>query len=234
LPGNTDAEEAAELYQGMAELAAEFGVAIVGGDTSAAPVAIINVTLIGQAGKHLLTRRAARAGDLIAVTGYFGAAAGGFRLLMEHKKPVPSDLALREAFLTPRPRLAAGEALVVAGVRCAIDVSDGLVADLTHICRQSCAGALVEMPKVPLHPSLPAVFGPEALEMALAGGEDYELIFTAPADIVKKVELKAPCPITVIGTVTGEHPGEVRLIGWDGKPLKLEYQGWQHFVPGRP
>jgi thiamine-monophosphate kinase len=234
LPEDTQSEDVIELYRGMTELAARHDVAIVGGDTSAAPAVFINVALLAKAGEHLLTRGAARSGEAIAVTGNLGAAAGGLRLLTEHREITKSDSKLREAFLKPLPRIEEGELLLAEGVRCAIDVSDGLLGDLEHICQRSGLGAQIDTFRVPVHPALADVFGPEALEMALAGGEDYELIFTAPKHIVERVAAKSVCPITIIGIITAENPGKVTLFGPNAQSVSLDHQGWQHFAPKQP
>jgi thiamine-monophosphate kinase len=215
----------------MAELAERYEVAIAGGDTNSAPVVFINVAIIGQAGAGILRRSLAKPGDLIAVTGCLGAAGGGLRLLMDHKPVSKDNSPLREAFLSPCPRLEMGRYLVDSGVRCAIDVSDGLVADLGHICHSSGAGALVNIETIPVHPALIPIFGQKALGIALSGGEDYELVFTSPAKTMKKIKENAPCPVSVIGTITGENPGEVHLTRQDGTPFLVDYQGWQHFGP---
>ncbi len=234
LPPDSLTEDIEQLYQGMVELAGRYGVAIVGGDTSAAPLLFINLTVIGQAGRRLLTRSAARAGDLVAVTGHLGAAAGGLRLLQDKRQAVKADAPLRQAFLRPSPRLDAAEALVAAGVRCAIDISDGLLADLGHICHNSHVGAVVEAARVPLHPALPRVFGPDALNLALSGGEDYELVFTAPIRVLEQVRAASPCPVTIIGRITRDNSGNVSVAGPDGQPLSFNSQGWQHFAPHQP
>ncbi len=230
LPSELQADDVLELYAGMTELAEKSETAIVGGDVSTAPAVFINIAVIGGTGKHLLTRSAARPGEVVAVTGYLGSAAGGLRLLQEHCKPDNISKTLCEAFLRPTPRLEIGALLTAEGVRCAIDVSDGLAADLGHICRQSGVGAVVETSRLPIHPALTALFGAEALTLALSGGEDYELLFTAPANTIERVAAKALCPVTIIGTVTSQNPGEIRLTDPNGKTLSLDHGGWQHFA----
>jgi thiamine-monophosphate kinase len=137
VPAESSAEDIEELYRGMGELANIYGVTIVGGDTSAAPLVFVGITIIGQARAHLLTRDGARPGDYIAVTGYLGASAGGLRMSQDGIPQTEASAALYHAFLRPAPRLEMGELLVAEGARCAIDISDGLLADLGHICRQS-------------------------------------------------------------------------------------------------
>ncbi len=229
LPEDTDEQAAAELYQGMAELANRYGVAVVGGDTSAAPAVFINLTVTG-AGEQLLTRSAAKPGDRVAVTGCLGMAAAGWQLLKEGGEIPQEADPLLSAFRHPIPRLEAGRLLVQAGVQAAIDVSDGLAADLGHICEMSRAGADVSVDRVPVHPAARALLGAAALPLALGGGEDYELLFTAPAETIKQVQAQSPVPVTVVGEITSAHPGQVRLLDAAGRPFTLPERGWQHFV----
>jgi thiamine-monophosphate kinase len=234
LPGDTEVEDVASLYKGMLELSRQFGVAIVGGDTDSAPLIAITVIVIGSTGTRdspLLTRSAARVGDRVAVTGHLGAAAAGLEMLSKGYRFGPEDVAsLRHAFLKPFPRVAEGRLLVERGVRAAIDISDGLVSDLSHICRSSRVGARIKVDHVPVAPQVLANFGDRALEMALTGGEDYELLFTAPDDIVDAVKAATPCPITVIGEIVADETAKVTLLDGEGKPFSLPKGGWEHFT----
>lgn len=232
LPGDTEVAGVADLYRGMIELGNQFGVVIAGGDTSNAPIVVINVTIIGSLRDEnkILTRSAARPGDRVAVTGYLGAAAAGLEILKQklHLGPEAGD-ALKQAFLKPYPRIAEGKILAEQGVKAAIDISDGLISDLNHICRASQVGARIDAGLVPVHPAVTANFGDKSLELALSGGEDYELLFTANAAVIDRVTAAASCPVTVIGEVTA---GEgVTLVDSDGKPVKSKKTGWQHFAP---
>ena len=146
----------------MLKLAREYGVAIVGGDTSRAPLVVITITVLGSSpNKQLLTRSSARPGEIVAVTGYLGAAAAGLEMLKPKSlnltpKPLP---VFRQAFLHPHPRIAEGQLLVEQGVKTAIDISDGLVADLNQICKASQVGARIEADRVPVEPVVKAGFG---------------------------------------------------------------------------
>ncbi len=234
LPGDTEAEDIMALYRGMLELARRFGVVLVGGDVSRAPLLVINITIFGSglsADKgQLLTRSAARPGDKVAVTGYLGGSAAGLELLKNRLQfDAEVTASLKQAFLRPEPRVVEGQTLVKNGVRAAIDISDGLVADLGHICQMSRVGARVETDRVPVRPSVAASFGDRALEMALAGGEDYELLFTARARMVSEVKKKITCPVTVIGEITADNEGKVVLLDSAGQPFRLASGGWEHF-----
>ena len=230
LPKETHTEDVLQLYTGMSELAEKYGTAIVGGDVSAAPAIFINITIIGQANKHVLARNMARSGEVIAVTGNLGSAAGGLKLLHSHHQSSGEENVLCEAFLKPIPRLEIGTLLVGEGVHCAIDISDGLVADLEHICQQSGVGAEIEIARIPQAPELTTFFDAGALDLALSGGEDYELLFTAPSENMDQIIAKSPCQITVIGTITAKNPGHIRLLAPDGQDIAISNRGWQHFA----
>jgi len=234
LPGDTEVDDVADMYRGMMELAQQFNVAIVGGDTCRAPLVTIAVTVLGSAaGKGILTRSAARPGDKIAVTGYLGGAAGGLEMLKEGLRFAPGDTAaLKIAFLCPAPRIAEGQLLVGKGIRAAIDISDGLVADLRHVCQASGVGARVELGLVPVHPAVENSFADKALELALSGGEDYELLFTAGADTITKVKKAASCPVNVIGEIISGDIGEVTLLDINSNKFDLPKEGWEHFSAG--
>jgi thiamine-monophosphate kinase len=234
LPDSTEMEDVTALYRGMIRLAQRFEVAIVGGNMSSAPLVVINVTVVGSTeteGNRLLIRSAARPGEKVAVTGYLGTAAAGREMLSKglSLKPEAAD-SLRSAFLTPEPRVAEGRLLVEHGVRTAIDISDGLLSDLHHICQLSNVGARIETEWLPIHQSVTATFRSRSLELALSGGEDYELLFTASTDVIDKAKAIASCPITVIGEVTAEKAGEMILLDRKGNTIDPTEMGWQHFA----
>ncbi len=233
LPPDTEVENIIELYRGMFDIAGKFGLAIVGGDTVSSPVVFVSVTIIGSAGdrkRGMLRRSAAKPGDQIAVTNSLGASAGGLKMLQRGLKFAPKYAKqLRQAHLLPNPRVNEGQLLIAKGVRCGMDVSDGLVGDLTHICAESKVGARINVDLVPVSPAATACFGEMALEMALTGGEDYELLFTAGPQIMNKVIKAMPCPVTVVGEITAENTGKVKPVDNSGKPFRIKKTGWDHF-----
>lgn len=233
LPGHTEVEDVIALYRGMVALADELGMVIVGGDTSSAAIVAIAITVLGSAkngGNHILIRSGAQPGEKIAVTGYLGTAAAGLEMLRGKLQFDPESAnELRKAFLHPYPRIAEGQQLVAQGVKTAIDISDGLISDLNHICRLSRVGARVEIDRVPVAPQVKANFGSRALEIALAGGEDFELLFTASAETIDKVKTAVSCPVTVIGEIIADEVGKVTLIDRQGNPFRLGKAGWEHF-----
>ena len=231
LPADTETTNVVSLYEGIAKAAKEFGVAIAGGNVSSAPTVTVTITLIGEADLHgILTRSAARPGDMIAVTGYLGSSAAGQRMLAENLKFNSATTALfRDAHLRPQPRVPEGKLLVSQGVHAAIDMSDGLISDMAHLCEQSHVGALLNVNELPIHPMMRAAFQEEALDLALSGGEDYELLFTAEKDIIERVKQQMDCPTTIVGECTSDEPGTVTLLDKDGKPFPWEQKGWDHF-----
>jgi len=229
LPDSTEVEDVTALYKGMLGLAKQYGVAIVGGDISSAPLVAITITVLGSTQKkRLLTRSTARPGELIAVTGYLGAAAAGLEMLTKKLKFDPQATKLfKQAFLNPSPRIAEGQLLVEQGVKTAIDISDGLLADLGQIGKASKVGARIEAERVPIEPLVKASFKQRALALALSGGEDYELLFAASAEVMERVKKAASCPITVIGEIVAGDG--VTVVDRQGKPLNVVRAGWEHF-----
>ncbi|UCD10178.1 MAG: thiamine-phosphate kinase [Dehalococcoidales bacterium] len=230
LPGSTDIESVTDLYRGMIELANKYDTIIVGGNISSASPITINITVLGNTDKEkrILTRSGARIGDEIAVTGYLGASAGELTILKENIILDPeSEKILKQAFFRPNPRINEGQILVEKGVRSTIDISDGLVADLSHICAASNVGARIDTSLIPVHPEVMNNFGENALGLTLSGGEDYELLFTGPGDVINRVKDTALCQITVIGEITGDK--ELLVIDENGRSLSLESSGWKHF-----
>src|SRR4030042_198203 len=213
LPGELETECISSLYQGMAQIANRFGIAIVGGNIASASKTMIAVTVLGSLeSKSALTRSAAVPGDQVAITGYPGLSAAGLKMLKQ-KLSFDSETSqlLRQAHLQPTPRINEGQALLSHKVRAAIDISDGLIADLTHICKASKVGARINKDSVPIHPVLQSNFKSDCQQLALSGGEDYELLFTASSQVINQVKQAISCPITVIGEIIEGTPGTVRL-----------------------
>ncbi len=225
LPPGTPAEAMDALYRGLAESARDSGAVIAGGDVVRAPQVSITVALIGRAAQRngeplLLRRSAARTGDVIAVTGTLGDSAAGLRLL---QAGAPADDPLIQRHSRPAPRVEAGRAAVEAGVRCGIDVSDGLLQDVGHVCEMSKVGALLRTADAPLSVGLLAAFPDEALELACTGGEDYELLLVGPAAAISRVP-----DVTVIGEIV-DGPPRATLLDGNGTEIKFARAGWDAF-----
>jgi thiamine-monophosphate kinase len=232
MPGDTDVEDVIDLYLGMITLAEKFPVFIVGGNIVSAPQLVVNVTVFGTAASQdkILTRSTACSGEKVAVTGPLGAAAAGVEMLGKGQEFAPEIAAvLRKALLRPVPRISEGKLLVENGVKAAIDISDGLIADLQHVCQASRVGARIEADLVPVAPAVESGFGERALELALTGGEDYELLFTASAECIEKVSKASSCSIYVIGEVISDDEHQVQLVDSQASPVSLSGKGWDHF-----
>lgn len=231
LPGDVEVDSVASFYRGMVRLANQFGVAIVGGNISSADKVAITVTVMGSAASDMVLRRSgALPGEQVAVTGYLGLAAGGLRMLREKLDFAPEESGLlRRAYLQPLPRVREGQVLLRSGVRAAIDISDGLMADLKHICEASGVSAVIYDEHLSVHPVLRQRFPDDARTMVLAGGEDYELLFTASSEVIDRVREFLDCPVTVIGEISGGEPGKVELVDACGRRVVWGYGGWEHF-----
>lgn len=187
LPAEIPLEFVDGFMAGVLEQAERFGVTLVGGDTCASKGGLaISITALGeQRPERIVKRSGARAGDLIYLSGTVGDAAAGLGELRD---------GVRQGFLVarqldPQPRVAAGVALAEAGLASAmIDVSDGVLADLTHICELSGVGARVAVAGLPLSDEYRAACGADPFALALSGGEDYELLFCSPRERAAEVE----------------------------------------------
>ncbi|MFC3284842.1 thiamine-phosphate kinase [Litchfieldella rifensis] len=217
----------ADFARGFHELCDASGVSLVGGDIARGELSI-GVTVHGELPPGTALRRnGARAGDVLAVTGTLGGGHGGLRAWQDGERNL--DDPLLAAYLLPQPRIAAGQAL--RGVAtAAIDVSDGLLADLRHVCEASGVGADLDGEALPLAPGLVERLGEEeAYRAALGGGDDYELLVSLPPSAVDEARARLEAlgvPLTVIGSLAAE-PG-IRGVA-DSIP-----SGWLHFRGDTP
>jgi thiamine-monophosphate kinase len=229
LPQGFGDERALELVEAMERLAERCGVTIAGGDVVTAPALTVSVTVTGwaESADRLVTREGAREGDLVGVTGELGGSGAGLLLLdgLDVDLPEYRRDALIDRHLRPEPRLAAGAALAVAGATAMIDVSDGVATDAAHLAERSGAAlelALAELPVAPGADAVARAAGRDPHELAATAGDDYELLFTAPADL--RARLEAAAEVTWLGVV---RPGEgVALLGPDGRAVALS--GYEH------
>ncbi len=229
LSPETDVADVDALYAGLRECAEGVGIAIAGGDIVRAPQVSVTVALIGEAqvrdGRPLLLRRdAARPGDAIAVTGTLGDSAGGLRRLREGAPPTDP---LVRAHLQPRPPLAMAQEAARLGITCGIDISDGLLQDLGHICETSGVGVTIRAGAVPISGHLDQAYPDDALALACTGGEDYEMLFSGRGEVFEKLQSATGAPLTIIGEITGGPP-RVRLLDATGNNITLDTSGWDH------
>ena len=227
LDPDLDVEVVTGLYEGMLDACDAHGGEIVGGDIVSSPTLFVTVAMVGDASTvdaPVLDRGAARPGDLIGVTGALGDSAGGLRLLLAGDgDSTESSLARRH--LCPSPRIEEGLMLRRLGVWAAMDVSDGLVADVGKMCAASGVGAVIDAGLVPASEQLRRAFPDDWTDLALAGGEDYELVFTAPSETLARAKEMLDAPATVVGRIVdGEG---VEVIGSTGGGAANG--GWDHF-----
>ena len=229
------------IYAGLRHEADRYGVAIIGGNVARNPERLVlDITLLGSGvPRYLLRRSGAQHGDTIFVTGSLGMAAAGLRVLNDDA--VRRDLTaavvatVLAAQQTPTPRVAAGQWLAHNGVTtAALDISDGLAADLHHLCAASDVGATIDADRIPIDDATVAVakrIDTPASELALFGGEDYELLFTAnvaaPETLSQALFDATGISATPIGTITAEH---TITLARAGTLVPLLSRGWDHMI----
>lgn len=222
-----NAEWLNNFAKGFFKLANQFKMQLIGGDITRGPILTITIQVHGLVPPHkALLRKGAQIGDLIYVTGTLGDA--GFALqLLKAKQSVPNDLLSR--LNQPSPRVAAGLALRNIASS-AIDVSDGLIADLNHILESSQVGASVELQNIPLSTDLQKNDFNSAIQLALSAGDDYELCFTVPSereDKLNKAFKDIDCGYKKIGVIEAQRG--LRVINKDGSLFDLKNNGYKHF-----
>lgn len=217
-----------EFSRGLFELASQYGISLVGGDTTRGPLSI-TIQAHGYAPEGLALRRdGAKPGDLIYVSGSVGDAGAGLGLTL--KGHIDESDFLVQRFVSPTPRLALGQKLLTIA-SAAIDISDGLLADLGHILKRSQVGAQLQSDYVPVSKALLEAVGKEqALQLALSAGDDYELCFCVSAEQVAEMEILAKqvgVDVSQIGVITRE-PG-LTVLDEYGQLMPLTKTGYQHF-----
>ena len=239
IPETMKIESLDEFYKGFLEAAAEYGVSLLGGDTSASPGPLfINVTLLGEGKKgEMVFRHGAKPGDDLYVTGTLGDSLLGLKIAQEKGKSriSPEERYLLDRHFNPTPRVREGKTLGERRlVHAMIDVSDGLLSDLGHICEESRVGARLWVERLPLSPSLrAAAVGRKSVDWqwALQGGEDYELLFSAPPENgfrILALGRKWKCGVARIGRIAPLESGIV-IEGRNGPVDPRLFKGYDHF-----
>jgi thiamine-monophosphate kinase len=233
MPASITSRWIREFYNGLTSCGGEHGAVLAGGDLSGAEKITISITAFGESEKRkLLYRSGGRPGDLLYVTGTPGKSAAGLKLLQQGIIRSRSGFrreALR-AHRTPEPRCAIGQWLAQSGAaRCMMDISDGLSSDLPRLCAASGCGAEIFAEKIPVFAESSS-WGCDPLELALSGGEDYELLFAVPRAKKHLLEALPPDfpPVTHIGNMIKGN-GKVWIAGAGKTRRRLSVRGFDHF-----
>ncbi len=235
LPKNLPLPFITSFYQGLKNGAKRFGVDLIGGDTSLSRKIIINICLLGEGKKgSLLFRSGAKVGDDLFVSGTLGDAALGLRILQKNGLRA-SPKGLVNKHISPSPRIHLGQAIARHHWATAmIDVSDGLLIDTHHLLEESGVGAHIWEDRIPLstlYQQWVHAFSKNPYQFALRGGEDYELLFTAPPEMgrrISRLALSFKIPITQIGEILPKKEG-LHLIRKDGRKYSPSCLGFEHF-----
>lgn len=212
----------------------EFKAALIGGNLSASDKLFLDITILGEVEPHIMVKRiGARPGDIIYVSGTVGDSALGLRILKRGRKNEKEGY-LISRYISPQPRLALGRELAQLSLPTSmIDISDGVILDLERITVEHGLGADIYAERIPLSSDYRAGisgFAQNPYELALSGGEDYELLFTSPQEKredIKGVSLKLDVKITEIGCITDEPP--LRVLDSYGRGIEIEHRGFIHF-----
>jgi len=213
IPKSIDTEYIDSVYSGIRLMCERYGIQIIGGNISSGEQLVIDITMMGAVNpKKMLLRSGAKPGDKVLVTGSLGAAAAGV-VSKKHILPTPR---IKESNAIAKSKLATSM----------IDISDGLLSDISHICDQSNVGVTLNETQIPVSDSA-------NLLQALSGGEDYELLFTAPSEsvemLIKMISRKTKTPVKVIGEVVPKKEGRW-IIDKNGQKRPLISDGWDHFA----
>ncbi len=234
-PKDLDTSWIKSFADGLARDQKEFSISLLGGDTVKTPGPLcLSLTAMGEVPiGQALRRNGARAGDLIAVSGTIGDGALGLKASRSDLDGLGAEAAraLSNRYRLPEPRLHLGQSLHSMVTSC-IDISDGLIADIGHICEQSKVRAVLRSDKIPLSNAAATVLSQDRslLQVILTGGDDYELAFTFPAEkeeMIEELARKTGCELALIGHI---EAGEgVTVLDGDGSDVAIVQSGWQHF-----
>jgi len=227
---NQTVEALENLYKGCKNLVQEFGGYIVGGDIVRSDIFFVSATVIGTSqNQKVLMRDKAKPGDLVGVTGHLGCSAAGLNILTQSlDKTSESSKHFLYEHKKPYPRIYEGKFLLENGVMSAMDLSDGLVSDLGKLCCASKVSAEINLSSLPVNPYLKNSHGDIWKQYALNGGEDYELIFTAPQKVMDVIAASNRYDFSVIGKVT-DFGSQITIKDENGNNFIPVSKGWDHF-----
>lgn len=226
-PASVPVEDIEQLYAGMNQACARWGLRLVGGDTVAAGALAVSVTVLGDIDTDKAVRRGgAQVGDRLVVVGTLGGAAAALALI---ERDLPAADVLLTAHRRPVAHVDAGRALAEAGATAMIDVSDGFGADLLHICQASSVAAVVDAEALPFTPGLAeaaATLGRDPVDFAAGGGDDYALLAAVPSGDAEAIAERVSG--VLVGEVVGGAPGATMRMS-DGSTRDLAGRGWDHY-----
>jgi thiamine-monophosphate kinase len=231
LPQNFDESWLKDFCRGLKSDQKKYGVSLIGGDTTSHKNStIISITVFGEA-KKPLKRSSAKVGDLIFVSGNIGDSALALRVLQ--KKITFLDKSFLQKYYLPEPQIELGKKLGKVA-NSAIDISDGLIADLSHLLKASKKSAAIFIDKIPLSQTVQKILkqNPAEFSAILSGGDDYQLLFTLPANKRKKIDKIAKIlniKISEIGKITDSQDSLLSVLDKDGKDVSLDKKGFEHF-----
>lgn len=234
LPPHTTSSKIDEIYKGILSLSSRLDIEIAGGDIVRSPIFFITVSLLGEVETDkVILRKGAKPGDIIYVTGSIGSAATGLMCLIRRDVSLRNEVRdfLEKKWLFPLPRVKEARQIATKNLASAmIDISDGLSADLYHILEESEVGAELWVDKIPVDEQTKEVLpklGKSFYDVVLEGGEDYELLFTSPAN--RDVEKRLDFSVSAVGKIV---PDKLKLwiIDKEGKKREIVPRGWDHFL----
>ena len=220
LPSHINKNNFEQLIIGMKKCCDSYGGFIVGGDIVKSDKLFLSISAVGSLHqKKFLTRDSAKPGDKVAVTGNLGDSLGGLNLLLNNKK----GGRLINSHLKPEPKIIESKKLIESGVKCCMDISDGLHNDLLNLCESSKVSIEINIEDLPVSKELKSEFSDRFIDIAINGGEDYELLFT-----FDESKIKLPFNYFVIGSVVNKNENNV-LYKDKGKIIKPKLNTWSHF-----
>jgi thiamine-monophosphate kinase len=223
--GASDPDIALRCFEGVVEACEEFGVYPLGGDTTRADALTVDVAILGQLEGQPILRSGAKPGDFLALTGELGAGAAG---LLALEKDMSGYERLVRRYLRPEPRIEVGRLAAELGANAMIDLSDGLASDMRRVCDQSGVGCQVDLDLLPVEDDtrdLARSLGHDPAVLAATGGEDYELLISAPERVLDALADNLGVPLTIIGEVTQSDV----VFKHENEPIEGLY-GWDHFA----
>lgn len=220
-------EQLENLYLGFSDILNTYGGDLVGGDIVKSDTFFISITVVGSTDKpETMQRKTAIPGDFIAVTGNLGSSHAGLKMLLNGDLQESSHF--YQSHYLPKPRVPEGIMLLDMGIKTGMDISDGLVNDLKKICTASTVNATINVDAIPVHKDLKEHFPSEYKDMAVSGGEDYELLITGHESLIKYISESTQINLNIIGKIE-IGSGDVNAVDDSGKIFALDSGGWDHF-----